>query len=75
MRYIGTQTFYQSQGAWYQSDFDAKKSKDIKTIEVGSKEYVDLLLKKEGLAKFLALGEVVVKIDGEWVRFVEPPKK
>ncbi|WP_166820127.1 VIT and vWA domain-containing protein [Thalassoroseus pseudoceratinae] len=75
MRYIGTQTFYQSRGAWYQSDFDAKKAKDIKTIEVGSKEYVDLLLKKEGLAKFLALGEVVVKIDGEWVRFVEPPKE
>ncbi len=75
MRYIGTDTFYCSKGTWYQSSFDAKKAKDIKKIEVGSKEYLELLLKKEGLAKFLALGEVVLEIDGEWVQFVEPAKK
>jgi Ca-activated chloride channel family protein len=74
MRYIGTKTFYKSGESWFESDFQRDKHKVAKTIQVGSDEYVDLLLKHAGLAKFLALGDLVIQIDGTWYRFEEAKK-
>ena len=70
LRHIGTQTFYNSESdqTWYQSDFDPTKTKISRAVKVGSDEYVDLLLKDGRLAKFFALGNVVLKVDREWLR-------
>jgi hypothetical protein len=69
LRYIGTQTFYSSGDVWYDSRYDAEKDKIAKTIKIGSQEYTDLLLKDGQLAKYLALGDVVLKIKDTWYRF------
>jgi hypothetical protein len=54
---------------WYDSRYDAEKDKIAKTIKIGSQEYTDLLLKDGQLAKYLALGDVVLKIKDTWYRF------
>lgn len=69
LRYIGTRTFYSSNKVWYESGFDSQKDKIAKTVKVGSEGYVELLLKDGRLAKYLALGDVVLKVDGKWYRF------
>ena len=68
MRHIGTRTFYNSGDVWYESDFDPTKSKIARTLKVGSDDYIKLLLDDSRLAKFFALGDVVLKIDDEWLR-------
>ena len=68
MRHIGTRTFYNSADVWYESDFDPTKSKIARSLKVGSDDYIKLLLDDSRLAKFFALGDVVLKIDDEWLR-------
>jgi hypothetical protein len=69
LRYIGTMTFYSSGDVWYDSRYNAEKDKITKTIKIGSDEYIELLLKDGKLAKYLALGDVVLKIKDTWYRF------
>jgi Ca-activated chloride channel homolog len=69
LRYIGTLTFYNTGDVWYDSRYDAQKDKIEKTIKIGSDEYIDLLLKDGTLAKYLALGDVVLKVKDTWYRF------
>src|SRR5690606_16067522 len=69
LRYIGTLTFYRSEGVWYDSRFTAEKNKIEKTIKIGSEEYIELLLKEGHLVKSLALGDVVLKVKDTWYRF------
>jgi Ca-activated chloride channel family protein len=75
VRYIGTRTFYKRGEEWCESVYDAEKDKDLKTVVVGSDEYLDLLKQDGRLAKYLALGDVVLKVKGKWYRFEEPGKK
>ncbi len=69
LRYIGSKTFYKSGEMWYESDYEANKVGDLMTIKVGSDEYIDLLLKNGRIAKYLALGDVVLQINGLWYQF------
>ena len=75
IRYIGNRTFYQSGSEWQDSVYDAEKHKDIKDVEVGSAEYFKLLDQEPRLAKYLALGDVVVPVKKQWYRFVQKPAK
>jgi Ca-activated chloride channel family protein len=69
MRYIGSKTFYMSEGTWYDGSFDPDKHKEVKTVKVNSDEYFALLGDKPGLAKYMALTKVVVQFEGTWYRF------
>ena len=69
IRYIGSRTFYQSAGVWYDSEFDADKDKPAKTIKVGSEDYLKLIQSNKTIVKYLALGNVILKIDDKWYRF------
>ncbi|MEK6233971.1 MAG: hypothetical protein N2C14_04605, partial [Planctomycetales bacterium] len=69
LRYIGVKTFYKSRGVWRESSFDPTKNKDVKTVKVGSDEFFNLLAADTRLAQYLALGDVVLKVKGEWLRF------
>lgn len=73
IRYIGSRTFYKSGDTWYDSEFDAAKRKDLKQVKVGSKLYFELLAKDGGIAKYLALGDVVLQTKGKWYH-VTPAK-
>jgi Ca-activated chloride channel family protein len=74
MRYIGTKTFYHAENAWFESDYDPQKVKDVKTVSIGSEEYFRLLNDNPRYAKYLALGEVTVKLGDTWYRFVSQKK-
>jgi len=75
LRYIGTRTFYKAGDFWYDADYDpAKYKKDVKQVKVGSDEYFDLLAKDARIAKYLALGEVLLRVKGKWYHFVKPDK-
>ncbi|MBW3539187.1 MAG: VIT and VWA domain-containing protein [Planctomycetes bacterium] len=69
LRYIGSRTFYKSGEVWYDSRFSPEKNKVTRTVKVGSDEYLKLLEGDVRLAKYLALGDVVVRIKDKWVRF------
>ncbi len=69
IRYIGSRTFYQSAGIWYDSDFNSEKDKPAKTVKVGSEEYLKLIQSDKRIVKYLALGNVIIKIQGQWHRF------
>ena len=71
VRYIGSKTFYQRGVEWQESAFDSGKIKNVQTVTIGSDEYVKLLLANTSAAKYLALGDVVMKIKGQWYRFEE----
>ncbi len=68
IRSIGTRTFYHSNDVWYESEFDPGQTPIQRTIKVGSKAYVQLLMDDVQLAKFFALGDVVLQINDDWVR-------
>ncbi len=68
IRYIGSKTFYKSGDVWYDSRFDSSKDKVAKTVKVGSDEYIELLAQDTRIAKYLALGNVVLKAKGTWYR-------
>ncbi|MGC1273606.1 MAG: VIT and VWA domain-containing protein [Planctomycetaceae bacterium] len=67
VRYIGSRTFYNRGGQWQESTFKPADNKPQRQIAVGSKEYVELLDRDAKLAKYFALGNVVVNVDGEWL--------
>ena len=75
VRSIGSRTFYKRGKEWQEAVYDARKHKKLKTVEIGTKEYFDLLAKDGRLAKFLALGDVVLQIDKIWYRFELKRKK
>jgi len=72
IRYIGNRTFYKSQGDfWNESLYDPHQHQDLKNIEVGSDEYFELLKQDQRLAKYLALGNVILQIDQRWYQITE----
>tara|TARA_R110002111_G_scaffold191869_2_gene258204 strand:- start:16442 stop:18700 length:2259 start_codon:yes stop_codon:yes gene_type:complete len=72
IRYIGNRTFYKSQGDfWNESLYDPHQHQDLKNIEVGSSEYFELLKQDQRLAKYLALGNVILQIDQRWYQITE----
>ncbi len=68
LRYIGTRTFYKSGDVWYDSQYKAGQTKITHTIKIGSDDYIQLLLKDGQLAKYFALGNVILKIKDNWCR-------
>lgn len=75
IRYIGNRTFYKSKGIfWNESLYDPQKHKDLKTIEVGSKDYFKLLDQDQRLAKYLSLGNVILQVDQRWYQIKEQSK-
>lgn len=74
LRAIGARTFYAHGDVWYESAFDMAKDKMTAEIAVGSPEYFRLLDEDARLAKFLALGEVVLKHKDRWIRIVAAKK-
>ena len=67
MRYLGNRTFYQRGGQWHESGFQPEKDQAAQVVTIGSNEYLDLLKQDAGNAKFLALGQVVFRQNGQWV--------
>jgi Ca-activated chloride channel homolog len=68
LRSIGTRTFYSLENIWYESEFDPTQSRIARIVKVGSDEYIDLLVSDERLAKYFALGDVVLRVGDEWLR-------
>lgn len=66
VRYVGDRTFFNRGGQWQESTF-APAAKPQRVVAVGSKDYVDLLHRDAKLAKYFALGNVVVNVSGEWI--------
>ena len=75
IRYIGPRTFYKRGKEWQDSVFDPTTHKNIKTIEIGSDSYFKLIKQNGRIAKYLALGDVVVKVKKTWYRFENRRKK
>lgn len=67
IRYIGNRTFFNRGGQWQESTFRPGDETPRRQIDVGSQEYLDLLDRNASLARYLALGNVVFEVDGEWV--------
>lgn len=75
IRYIGNRTFYKSKGAyWNESLYDPQKHQGLKKIEVGSRDYFDLLKQDQRLAKYLSLGNVILQVDQRWYQIEEKSK-
>jgi Ca-activated chloride channel homolog len=74
LRYIGSRTFYKGGSTWYESTYDPAKHKDLTKVAVGSKPYFDLLSADAGIAKYLALGDVVLRVKGRWYHFTSAKK-
>jgi len=68
VRYVGSRTFYRQNNIWQESLFDPQKHKKLKVVKVGSDAYFKLLKKDARLAKFFALDNVVLSVNGKWVR-------
>ncbi len=66
---VGRITFFNRQGVWYDNRFPGTKVKP-KQVRIGSPEFLALLRKHPRLAKMLALGNVVLQIDGTWYHFL-----
>jgi len=71
LRHIGSRTFYKSGNSWYDSRFDPQKHKAMKTVKIGSDEYFKLLKTYSRLAKYLALGNVVLKVGETWYQIAK----
>ncbi|MEO1995115.1 MAG: hypothetical protein ABGZ17_07565, partial [Planctomycetaceae bacterium] len=68
VRYIGNRTFYKRGAEWHESQFNPSQHKKIKSVKVGSDQYLQLLNRDVRLAKYLALGNVVLRVNKEWYR-------
>ncbi len=75
VRYIGSRTFYRAAERWYESEFDPEQAKEIEKVDVRSQKYFDLLGEHTEIAKFLALGNVTLKVGDAWYEIVETPAK
>jgi Ca-activated chloride channel family protein len=69
LRYVGARCFYNSQEVWYDSRFDETKRAQVQNVEIGSAEYLSLLADNPDAAKFMAQGEVVLELKGNWYQF------
>ncbi|MDA1017255.1 MAG: VIT and VWA domain-containing protein [Planctomycetota bacterium] len=69
VRYIGSKTFYKRGDEWQDSVYDKAKDK-VTDVEIGSDDYFKLLKEDGRVAKYLALGDVVVKVKSKWYHFV-----
>jgi Ca-activated chloride channel family protein len=69
VRYIGSRTFYKRGKEWQESVYNPAKHKQVRTVEIGSDAYFKLLKRDARIAKFLALGDVVIQLDKTWYRF------
>lgn len=74
VRYIGSRTFYKRGKEWQESVYNPTKHKQVRTVKIGSDEYVKLLLDDTRIAKYLVLGDIVFKIKANWYRFEQPDK-
>jgi Ca-activated chloride channel family protein len=75
IRYIGSKTFYKQRDAsWYESTYETKYAKNVTEVKIGSKKYFDLLSQDGRIAKYLALSDVVMKVNGKWYRFKSAKK-
>lgn len=63
LRHVGAKAFYSKDGIWVDAAFTGKEK--VTRVRMFSDEYVRLLRDKPALAKFFALGRVVVVLDGE----------
>lgn len=71
LRYIGNRTFYKSGAEWFESEYDAQKVKNVRNVKLRSDEYFKLLKEDARVAKYLALGNVVLNVKGNWYRVTE----
>ncbi len=75
IRYIGTRTFYKQGSQWIDGRYDTAEKKTLQQIEVGSDEYFKLLAADPRLAKYLALGDVLLEVKGQWYQVQTQRKK
>ena len=66
IRYVGSRTFYNNDGTWYESRFQKPAGAKVQSVKVASKAFTDLLAQNPKNAQYLALGNVVANIDGNW---------
>lgn len=69
VRYVGNRCFYNSNNRWYDSQFDVTKQQMLKNVEIGSADYVKLINENPKLVKYMAQGESVVELKGQWYQF------
>ena len=69
VRYVGSRCFYCANNRWYDSQFDNTKQSMLQNVEIGSAEYVKLIGENPKLVKYMAQGESVVEIKGQWYQF------
>lgn len=69
VRYVGTRCFYNANNRWYDSQFDDTKQQMLQNVDIGSEEYVKLINANPRLVKYMAQGESVVEIKGQWYQF------
>ncbi len=69
VRYVGNRCFYNANNRWYDSQFDNSKQQMLKNVEIGSTEYVKLINANPKLVKYMAQGESVVELKGQWYQF------
>ena len=68
IRYIGSRTFYKRGKLWLDGTFNPMKHKSLTDVVIGSKEYFALLEQDSRIAKYLALGDVILPVKGKWYR-------
>ncbi len=71
---VGGVTFFNRQGTWYDNRFPGGKT-SVKQVRIGSPEFFQLLRRKPKLARILALGNVVLQIDGVWYHVLPSREK
>ncbi len=71
LRYVGTQAFYQQGSLWVDNrrgDVPAAEDAAVENVDIGSPRYFELLNAHPRLASAFALGEVLLPVEGRWVR-------
>ena len=69
VRYVGNRCFYCANDRWYDSQFDTTKQQMLQNVDIGSEEYLALIKQNPNLVKYMAQGESVVEIKGQWYQF------
>jgi hypothetical protein len=72
MRYVASRTFYNSGNTWYEGTYEpTKHEKQVQRVKLRSNDYFKLINDDTRVAQYLALGNVVVNIKGQWYQFEE----
>jgi Ca-activated chloride channel family protein len=69
VRYVGNRCFYNANNRWYDSKFDDTKQNMLQNVDIGSEEYLKLIKDNPALVKYMAQGESVVELKGQWYQF------